>query len=61
MNTSQSSQSSIGNTSTSSLQDVKSSRSFNNAEANGIRPRKPCNCTKSQCLKLWVLNICYIT
>jgi len=23
-------------------------------EPNGIRPRKPCNCTKSQCLKLWV-------
>lgn len=21
-------------------------------ESNGIRPRKPCNCTKSQCLKL---------
>lgn len=22
-------------------------------EPNGIRPRKPCNCTKSQCLKLY--------
>ncbi|XP_063856488.1 protein lin-54 homolog isoform X9 [Scylla paramamosain] len=22
-------------------------------DANGIRPRKPCNCTKSQCLKLY--------
>lgn len=22
-------------------------------ESNGIRPRKPCNCTKSQCLKLY--------
>lgn len=21
-------------------------------EASGVRPRKPCNCTKSQCLKL---------
>ncbi|KAK0179600.1 hypothetical protein PV327_005338 [Microctonus hyperodae] len=24
-----------------------------NVEPNGIRPRKPCNCTKSQCLKLY--------
>lgn len=24
-----------------------------NLESNGIRPRKPCNCTKSQCLKLY--------
>lgn len=24
-----------------------------NLDANGIRPRKPCNCTKSQCLKLY--------
>lgn len=24
-----------------------------NLEANGMRPRKPCNCTKSQCLKLY--------
>ncbi|XP_058795737.1 protein lin-54 homolog isoform X2 [Phymastichus coffea] len=53
LNTSQSSQSSIGNTSTPSLSDLKTSRSFNNADANGIRPRKPCNCTKSQCLKLY--------
>lgn len=22
------------------------------SDANGIKPRKPCNCTKSQCLKL---------
>jgi hypothetical protein len=22
-------------------------------EASGVRPRKPCNCTKSQCLKLY--------
>ncbi|XP_020285263.1 protein lin-54 homolog [Pseudomyrmex gracilis] len=28
-------------------------RSDSNVEANGIRPRKPCNCTKSQCLKLY--------
>jgi hypothetical protein len=31
-------------------------------EPNGIRPRKPCNCTKSQCLKLWVFpmsQLCY--
>lgn len=26
-------------------------------EANGIRPRKPCNCTKSMCLKLYVLFV----
>ncbi|RLU26383.1 hypothetical protein DMN91_000177 [Ooceraea biroi] len=26
---------------------------YSNVEANGIRPRKPCNCTKSQCLKLY--------
>ncbi|XP_076250328.1 protein lin-54 homolog isoform X2 [Rhynchophorus ferrugineus] len=25
----------------------------NTQNANGIRPRKPCNCTKSQCLKLY--------
>ncbi|XP_063904049.1 protein lin-54 homolog isoform X2 [Zophobas morio] len=24
-----------------------------NLESNGMRPRKPCNCTKSQCLKLY--------
>ncbi|XP_011686890.1 PREDICTED: protein lin-54 homolog isoform X1 [Wasmannia auropunctata] len=27
--------------------------SYSNVEPNGIRPRKPCNCTKSQCLKLY--------
>lgn len=26
-------------------------------EANGIRPRKPCNCTKSMCLKLLVFYV----
>ncbi|KAL0108772.1 hypothetical protein PUN28_014127 [Cardiocondyla obscurior] len=26
---------------------------YSNVEPNGIRPRKPCNCTKSQCLKLY--------
>ncbi|XP_011505901.1 PREDICTED: protein lin-54 homolog isoform X2 [Ceratosolen solmsi marchali] len=41
----------IGNS--SSLSESKMSRSFNNSETNGIRPRKPCNCTKSQCLKLY--------
>ncbi|XP_025831852.1 protein lin-54 homolog isoform X2 [Agrilus planipennis] len=25
----------------------------NSLESNGMRPRKPCNCTKSQCLKLY--------
>ena len=24
-----------------------------NLEPQGVRPRKPCNCTKSQCLKLY--------
>lgn len=37
-------------TSTESPKIIKSSST--NADANGIRPRKPCNCTKSQCLKL---------
>lgn len=27
-------------------------------EPNGIKPRKPCNCTKSQCLKLLVSSLC---
>lgn len=31
---------------------IERSASFSDTEANGIRPRKPCNCTKSQCLKL---------
>ncbi|XP_015180571.1 PREDICTED: protein lin-54 homolog isoform X4 [Polistes dominula] len=36
------------------ISDGKSSqRSYSNVEPNGIRPRKPCNCTKSQCLKLY--------
>ncbi|KAL6263515.1 hypothetical protein P5V15_006305 [Pogonomyrmex californicus] len=26
---------------------------YSTVEPNGIRPRKPCNCTKSQCLKLY--------
>ncbi|XP_063243364.1 protein lin-54 homolog isoform X2 [Bacillus rossius redtenbacheri] len=30
-----------------------SSSSRSSQEPNGIRPRKPCNCTKSQCLKLY--------
>ncbi|XP_003424108.1 protein lin-54 homolog isoform X1 [Nasonia vitripennis] len=53
LNSSQGSQGSIGNSSGGSLSDSKTSRSFNNSDANGIRPRKPCNCTKSQCLKLY--------
>lgn len=28
-------------------------RSVTNLEPQGVRPRKPCNCTKSQCLKLY--------
>uniref|UniRef100_T1IXQ6 CRC domain-containing protein n=1 Tax=Strigamia maritima TaxID=126957 RepID=T1IXQ6_STRMM len=40
------------------LQSSQSSKHHVNGsglEANGVRPRKPCNCTKSQCLKLCVL------
>ena len=29
------------------------SRGTPNLEPQGVRPRKPCNCTKSQCLKLY--------
>ena len=29
------------------------SRVLTNIEPAGVRPRKPCNCTKSQCLKLY--------
>ncbi len=28
-------------------------RPLTNIEPQGVRPRKPCNCTKSQCLKLY--------
>ena len=28
-------------------------RLVTNIEPQGVRPRKPCNCTKSQCLKLY--------
>ena len=31
---------------------IKPSAMRTPAEPNGIRPRKPCNCTKSQCLKM---------
>lgn len=49
-----SSQSSAGNLSIGSITESKSSqRSSSSLEPNGIRPRKPCNCTKSQCLKLY--------
>ncbi|XP_014610076.1 PREDICTED: protein lin-54 homolog isoform X2 [Polistes canadensis] len=42
------------NLTSGSISDSKSSqRSYSNVEPNGIRPRKPCNCTKSQCLKLY--------
>ncbi|XP_076249052.1 protein lin-54 homolog isoform X2 [Calliopsis andreniformis] len=51
---SQSLQSSTGNLSVGSVIEGKSSqRSYASVEPNGIRPRKPCNCTKSQCLKLY--------
>ena len=35
------------------IESKSSQRSYANVEPNGIRPRKPCNCTKSQCLKLY--------
>ncbi|XP_076162664.1 protein lin-54 homolog [Ptiloglossa arizonensis] len=51
---SQSLQSSTGNLSVGSVIESKSSqRSYASVEPNGIRPRKACNCTKSQCLKLY--------
>lgn len=34
------------------IEGKNSQRTYSNIEPNGIRPRKPCNCTKSQCLKL---------
>lgn len=53
LNSSQGSIGSPGNLSITSFNESKmSQRSAANAEPNGIRPRKPCNCTKSQCLKL---------
>lgn len=54
LNSSQGSIGSPGNLSITSFNESKmSQRSAANAEPNGIRPRKPCNCTKSQCLKLY--------
>ncbi|KZC05293.1 PREDICTED: protein lin-54 homolog [Dufourea novaeangliae] len=54
LSSSQSLQSSTGSLSVGSVIESKSSqRSYTNVEPNGIRPRKPCNCTKSQCLKLY--------
>ncbi|XP_053970403.1 protein lin-54 homolog [Hylaeus volcanicus] len=51
---SQSLQSSTGSLSVGSIVESKSSqRSYASVEPNGIRPRKACNCTKSQCLKLY--------
>ncbi|KOC67673.1 Protein lin-54 like protein [Habropoda laboriosa] len=51
---SQNLQSSTGNLCVGSVIETKSSqRSYTSVEPNGIRPRKPCNCTKSQCLKLY--------
>lgn len=49
----QSLQTSTGNLSVGPVIESKGSqRSYSSVEPNGIRPRKPCNCTKSQCLKL---------
>ncbi|XP_012236980.1 protein lin-54 homolog isoform X1 [Bombus impatiens] len=51
---SQNLQTSTGTLSVGSVIESKSSqRSYTSVEPNGIRPRKPCNCTKSQCLKLY--------
>ncbi|KAK5641328.1 hypothetical protein RI129_009875 [Pyrocoelia pectoralis] len=36
-----------------SIPDVINNSNDGNLESNGMRPRKPCNCTKSQCLKLY--------
>ncbi|XP_046820013.1 protein lin-54 homolog isoform X2 [Vespa velutina] len=50
----QSLQSPTSNLTSGSISESKvSQRSYANVEPNGIRPRKPCNCTKSQCLKLY--------
>ncbi|XP_032662652.1 protein lin-54 homolog isoform X2 [Odontomachus brunneus] len=48
----------IGNTQSSTatlcvIEGKNTQRNHGNVEPNGIRPRKPCNCTKSQCLKLY--------
>ncbi|XP_067210845.1 protein lin-54 homolog isoform X3 [Linepithema humile] len=46
----------LGNSQTSPLCVIdgkNSQKGTYSVEANGIRPRKPCNCTKSQCLKLY--------
>ncbi|KAG7208611.1 hypothetical protein KM043_014819 [Ampulex compressa] len=54
LSSSQNIQSSAGNLSVGPVLESKTSqRSYTNVEPNGIRPRKPCNCTKSQCLKLY--------
>ncbi|KAL6430006.1 hypothetical protein ACFW04_007666 [Cataglyphis niger] len=47
--------SSQSSTATLCVIDGKNSQrgTYNTVEPNGIRPRKPCNCTKSQCLKLY--------
>ena len=53
LSNSQNLQSSTGTISVGSVLENKTSqRSYTSVEPNGIRPRKPCNCTKSQCLKL---------
>ncbi|XP_017880263.1 protein lin-54 homolog isoform X2 [Ceratina calcarata] len=54
-NSQQNLRNSTGTISVGSLVEGKSSQrsSYTTVEPNGIRPRKPCNCTKSQCLKLY--------
>ncbi|XP_008547227.1 protein lin-54 homolog [Microplitis demolitor] len=49
-----SAQTSTGSTiQTITISDAPKGKSNSSTEPNGIRPRKPCNCTKSQCLKLY--------
>ncbi|XP_031353703.1 protein lin-54 homolog isoform X3 [Photinus pyralis] len=40
-------------TKTLPVPDITNNPIDGNLESNGMRPRKPCNCTKSQCLKLY--------
>ncbi|XP_034950242.1 protein lin-54 homolog isoform X2 [Chelonus insularis] len=53
LSSSQSSQISTSNLSTITIAETPKKSHNSNIEPNGIRPRKPCNCTKSHCLKLY--------
>lgn len=52
LNSSQGSMNSPGNIIASISECKLAQRAIAATEPNGLRPRKPCNCTKSQCLKL---------